>query len=112
VSGRATFHTGRPTTEVTGFVRDDAHQRYLPNFGATNGARYPSYFESSIRVEQRFKAGGLELAWYAELLNVTNAQNVFLYVYGKGDYAGGTPPALGTFNHLPIRPFLGIRGEN
>jgi len=112
VSGRATFHTGRPTTEVTGFARDDARQRYLPAFGATNGARYPSYFESSIRVEQRFKAGGLELAWYAELLNVTNAQNVFLYVYGKGDYASGTPPSLGTFNHLPIRPFLGIRGEN
>jgi hypothetical protein len=112
VSGRATFHTGRPTTTVAAFVRDDARQRYLPVFGATNGARYPSYFESSIRVEKRFKAGALDLAWYAELLNVTNAQNAFLYVYGKGDYASGAPPSLGTFNHLPIRPFLGIRGEN
>lgn len=63
-------------------------------------------------MEKRFKAGALDLAWYAELLNVTNAQNAFLYVYGKGDYASGTPPSLGTFNHLPIRPFLGIRGEN
>ncbi|HXN54670.1 MAG TPA: TonB-dependent receptor [Myxococcales bacterium] len=112
MSGRATFHTGRPTTTVAGFVRDDANQRYLPVFGPTNGARYPAYVESSLRVERRFHAGSLDLAWYAELLNVTNAQNVFLYTYGKGDYAAGTPPSLGTFNHLPIRPFLGIRGEN
>src|SRR5205807_1885462 len=28
LSARASFHTGRPYTPVTGFVRDDAGQRY------------------------------------------------------------------------------------
>ncbi len=111
LSARATFHTGRPTTAVESFTRDDTNQRYLPVFGATNGERYPNYFDASIRAERRFTAWGIKCAWYAELLNVTNTQNVFLYVYGSGNYANSTAPTLGTFNHLPIRPFFGIRGE-
>ena len=51
------------------------------------------------------------MEWYAELLNTTNATNLFALTYGSGDYAANTPPVAGSFNHLPIRPFLGIRGE-
>jgi TonB dependent receptor len=112
LSGRATFHTGRPTTNVVGFTRDEADQKFLPIFGPTNGARFPDYFESSIRAEKQFRVGTLQLAWYAELLNVTNTQNVFIYTYGKGDFANDVEPDRGTFNHLPIRPFFGLRCEN
>lgn len=112
LSGRATFHTGRPTTNVLGFTRDEANQKFLPIFGPTNGARFPDYFEMSMRVEKPFHLGSLQLAWYAELLNVTNTQNVFIYTYGKGDFANNVEPDRGTFNHLPIRPFFGVRCEN
>jgi hypothetical protein len=32
-------------------------------------------------------------------------------MYDEGDPATGTLPKRGAFNHLPIRPFLGLRGE-
>lgn len=111
LSARATFHTGRPYTPVTGFVRDDANQRYLPVFGETNSARYASFFEASARAERRFTLGSVKLAWYAEVLNLTNATNIFALTYDSGDYAAHVEPAPGSFNHLPIRPFLGVRGE-
>ena len=111
VSVRASFHTGRPYTPVTGFTRDDAGQRYLPVFGKTNSARYASFFEASARTEHRFMLGGLSMAWYAEVLNLTNATNIFALTYDSGDFPGGVQPSSGSFNHLPIRPFLGVRGE-
>lgn len=110
-SARATFHTGRPYTPVAGFSRDDAHQRFLPIFGDTNGARYSLFFEASLRVEKRFVWSALSMEWYAEILNMTNAANLFALTYGNGDFAANTAPEEGRFNHLPVRPFLGIRGE-
>ena len=81
-------------------------------FGDTNSARYPNYYEFSVRGERRFAWGPLSMAWYAEVLNVTNATNIFATIYdNKGAYATGEPPGEAAFNHLPIRPFLGIRGE-
>ena len=110
-SVRGSFHTGRPVTPVVGWIRDDVHKRYLPVFGATNSARYPNYYEFSLRGERRFLWGPLSMAWYVEVLNVTNATNVFATLYDTGDYAADKEPTEGAFNHLPIRPFLGIRGE-
>jgi hypothetical protein len=37
--------------------------------------------------------------------------NVYSYLYGAGDFANGTTPTRGSFNHLPIRPFFGVRAE-
>lgn len=110
-SGRLSLHSGRPVTPVVGFVRDEGREKYLPVFGETNSGRYPGYYELSLRAERHFKWGPLAMAWYAEVLNVTNAQNLFATVYDAGDFTAGTEPGTGAFNHLPIRPFLGIRGE-
>ncbi len=111
LSARASAHTGRPVTPVVDFARDEARQRYVPVFGETNSARYGGYYDLSVRVEKRFTLGPLAMAWYVEALNVTNAKNIFATVYSDGDFAAGTLPEEGSFNHLPIRPFLGIRGE-
>jgi len=111
VSLRASFHTGRPYTPVVGFTRDEANQRFLPVFGATDSLRYPNFFETSARVEHRFTWGPISMTWYGELLNFTNQTNLFVQTYDEGDFANNVPPAQGSFNHLPIRPFLGIRGE-
>ncbi len=112
LSLRANLHTGRPYTPVTGFTRDEANRRYLPVFGETNSQRYTGFFESSARVERQFRFAGLKMAWYAEVLNLTNAANIFALTYDSGDFAHNVLPQQGSFNHLPIRPFLGIRGEN
>ena len=111
VTGRANFRTGRPYTPITSFAADDLNQRWVPVFGETSSATFPFFFELSFRGEHRFTAGPLKCAAYLELLNVTNTMNVFTYVYDKGDFANGVEPNQGKFNHLPIRPFLGIRAE-
>ncbi|WP_158502462.1 TonB family protein [Vitiosangium sp. GDMCC 1.1324] len=111
LSGRVSFHTGRPYTPVEGFVMDTANGRYLPVFGATNSAQYPNFLEGSVRVERRFNMGPLRGAWYAEVLNVTNAQNVYAYLYDTGTPNEGVLPVQSEFNHLPIRPFLGLRAD-
>ncbi len=108
---RANFRTGRPYTPVDTFVPNATNEFWLPVFGRTSGARYPFFFELGLRGEYRFHIGPLSCAFYAEVLNVTNTMNVFSWVYGEGDLANGVMPNQGRFQHLPIRPFLGIRAE-
>lgn len=108
---RANFRTGRPFTPVTGFTVDSSGQYWLPHFGATDSGRYPFFFELNLRGEYRFEVGPVSCAVYLEILNVTNTMNVYSWVYGAGEVTGGVPPTQGRFNHLPIRPFLGLRGE-
>jgi TonB family protein len=110
VTGRFNFRTGRPYTPVLSFVLDPSGH-YEPLFGAPDSARYPAFYELSARAEYRFNVWQLKMAAYLECLNITNAQNVFAYVYGPGDPASMTPPSQGAINHLPIRPFIGIRAE-
>jgi hypothetical protein len=111
VTGRANFRTGRPYTPIASFTADDANQQYVPVFGPTSSSTFPFFFELSFRGEYRFTAGPLQCAAYLEVLNVTNTQNVFTYIYNKGTYADGIEPSRSAFNHLPIRPFLGLRAE-
>ncbi len=110
-TARANFRTGRPYTPVVGFVADEADQKWLPTFGDTSSATYPFFFELNLRGERRFQVGPVQGAVFAELLNVTNTMNVYSYLYGSGDFANGVTPTRGSFNHLPIRPFFGVRVE-
>lgn len=108
---RANFRTGRPYTPVETFVPNATNDAWLPVFGRTSGERYPFFFELSLRGERRFQWGPLSCAVYVEVLNLTNTMNLFSWVYGQGDFANGVQPNQGRFTHLPIRPFLGLRGE-
>lgn len=111
VHTRANFRTGRPYTPITTFVPDATDTAWAPVWGRTSGERYSVFFELNLRGEYRFEVGPVSCAVYAEVLNVTNTMNVFSWVYGEGDLANGVMPNQGRFNHLPIRPFLGLRGE-
>ena len=108
---RASFRTGRPYTPVDSFVPNATNDSWVPVLGNTDSERYPFFFELSVRGERRFQVGPLSCALYVEVLNVTNTMNVFSWVYGPGDFANGVQPSQGRFTHLPIRPFLGLRGE-
>lgn len=111
VTTRANFRTGRPYTPISTFVADDTNSFWVPVYGRTSGERYPFFFELGLRGEHRFQWGPVQLALYAEVLNLTNTMNVFSWVYGEGNVAEGVMPNQGRFLHLPIRPFLGLRGE-
>lgn len=111
VTARANFRTGRPYTPIDTFVPDPTSSFWVPQYGRTSGERYPFFFELGLRGEHRFQWGPIQLALYAEVLNVTNTMNVFSWVYGEGNVAEGVMPNQGKFLHLPIRPFLGLRGE-
>lgn len=130
VTGRFSFRTGRPVTGVQGFTYssckdpEDASKTvecWLPTFDAVNGDRYPSFYELSFRGEYRFAIGPVKSAVYLELMNVTNAMNAFVYLYSTGTTAtpamngmppvAAMPPERSQVNHLPFRPFLGIRAE-
>ncbi|MFO0597180.1 MAG: TonB family protein [Myxococcaceae bacterium] len=110
-TARANFRTGRPYTPITTFVADPTNSFWLPQYGRTDGERYPFFFELGLRGEHRFQWGPLQMSLYLEVLNVTNTMNVFSWVYGEGDFANGVQPTQGKFLHLPIRPFLGLRAE-
>lgn len=111
VSVRGNFRTGRPYTPVVDFTADPTNAYWQPVFGSTSSERYPFFLELNLRGEHRFQWGPLAMAFYVEVLNVTNTMNVFSWVYGEGDIANGVKPNQGRFTHLPIRPFLGLRAE-
>ncbi len=114
VTTRANFRTGRPYTPISSFSidsTDPANLGWVPSYGRTSGDRYPFFFELGLRGEHRFQWGPLQMALYAEVLNLTNTMNVFSWVYGSGDPAMGVEPNRGRFLHLPIRPFIGLRAE-
>jgi hypothetical protein len=109
VSGRFSFRTGRPYTSIESFTLQSDY--YVPNFSGVNGDRYPFFYELSGRVEYRFGLGPVKMAAYGEVMNITHSQNVFIYIYDTGNPATQSVPQRDAVNHLPIRPFLGVRAE-
>ena len=83
----------------------------IPGVSGRNGNRYPGFYEFNARAERRFRVGPLDMAVYLEVLNLTNSTNLFARLYDQGDFAKNIEPQSGAFNHLPIRPFLGMRAE-
>lgn len=97
--------SGEPTTPVTGHTFDARSGVYLPEYGAVNSERNPTFHQLDVKVEKAFQLGALTLAPYLEVQNVYNAKNAegytYNYDYTKREEAGG----LGLF------PNLGVRGE-
>lgn len=119
ITGRFSVRSGRPVTPINRFERveeecvvnelPDRCVKWLPVFDGANSDRYPWFYELSARAEYRFNLGPVKAAVYAEVMNITNAQNAFSYIYGTGTTT--MEPERGQVNHLPIRPFLGVRAE-
>jgi TonB family protein len=97
--------SGEPTTAVLGRTFDARSGVYLPEYGAVNSERNPTFHQLDVKVEKAFHLGALTLAPYLEVQNVYNAKNAegysYNYDYTKREQANG----LGLF------PNLGVRGE-
>lgn len=104
----ATFRltSGVPYTPIVGAAYDAGSDRYLPRYGAVNGARDPVWHRLDLRVAKTFVIdGSARIQLSLDLMNVTNhmAQGGLYHSY---DYRE-TIAATG----LPFVPNLGIRGE-
>ncbi len=72
------YHTGWPTTPVTGevVVTGDGEEEVEPIVGTRNSARYPAYARLDLRVSKLFPT--LRGGWtvFLEVINLTNRRNV------------------------------------
>jgi outer membrane receptor protein involved in Fe transport len=112
VSLVGTYHSGWPTTPVTGevVVNEDGMEEVEPIIGTRNSARYPAYARLDLRVGKLYPTlrGGWTL--YLEVINLTNRKNVcctedFQYEI-EADGTVTVTPEYGYW--APIVPSIGV----
>lgn len=104
------LHSGRPTTPVTWSPNAEG-TGYDFTLGQVNSGRYSWFHEMNLRVEHRTEFRRWRLTAYLEVLNLYYARSEFIYIYGDADPSRGEEPERTVFHYLPIRPWLGFRGE-
>jgi hypothetical protein len=101
---RLQLASGRPYTPVEAVAVDPLNTRY-GIAGAKGSARYPLYRRLDVRVQRRFEGAGLRWNVYADILNVTAADNVYQVRYN---------PAYTSryvVHMLPTLPTLGVEAR-
>ncbi|MEW6337445.1 MAG: TonB-dependent receptor [Acidobacteriota bacterium] len=113
LNAAATYHTGWPTTDVSGTVvgegEGEPEVELVP--GPRNHARYADYLRLDLRAEKSFTTKGGELTVIVEVLNLTDRANVccvedFATEVGEDGIVTVTPE-YGLW--APIVPSLGVR---
>ncbi|MEZ4318400.1 MAG: TonB-dependent receptor [Myxococcota bacterium] len=102
-TGRYTFHSGRPLSEV-GLLSAEWESIQLT---CLNCARIGPTHSIDVRAEWRKAFEHYRLTFYAEVLNVGNIPSRFLPIHDVIDGEVTTS----WLNHLPMRPFLGLRAD-
>ena len=105
LGGRYRYVTGVPATPVAGSFYDADWNGYTRENGAPGSARLPSFSQLDVRLEHVWTFDAWTLGAYADVQNVTNAQNPEGITY---DYRyQQSAPIRG----VPILPILGMRGR-
>ncbi len=106
VTGRYDYHSGRPTSSVeTASVEADGSGTI--RLAALNDQRMGDFHQLDLRVEWRHATPRLRWSVYLEVLNVLYLRNDFLPTATVVD----GELTKGMFEHLPTRPFLGVRAD-
>jgi TonB family protein len=99
------YTTGPLNTPTIGSIYDANGNYYYPLFGKQWSRRLPDFFQLDLRLDRRFVFERWMLAFYVDIQNVTNRQNVegvtSNYDYTKEQFIYG----------LPIVPVMGMRAE-
>lgn len=103
VTAKYAFHPGRPVAQVD--VGDAAAETL--QLTCLNCDRLGPTHNFDMRVEWRRAYRRYRLTFYLELLNIGNIQSQFLPIHDVIDGELSTT----TLNHLPMRPFLGLRAD-
>jgi TonB family protein len=101
LTGRYDFHTGRPISSVEPGGIDTIQLTSL------NDQRLGNFHQLDLRVEWRHATPQLRWSVYLEVLNVLYIRNDFLPTATVEDGV----LTEGMFEHLPTRPFLGVRAD-
>ena len=105
IGARVRYATGNPQTPVTGAVRDDVTDSYVPIFGPVNSDRLPPFFQVDVRIDKIWVFDNWSLDLYLDVQNVTNAKSVegtqYNYNFSQRAYFVG----------IPIVPILGVKGS-
>jgi hypothetical protein len=104
VGARLQLASGRPYTPVESVAVDPLNTRY-GIVGAKGSARYPAYRRLDVRVQRRFGSGRVHWSVYADILNVTGADNVYQVRYNPA-YS-----ARYSVHMLPTLPTLGVEAR-
>jgi hypothetical protein len=103
LGGRFRYATGNPVTPVTGAVKDDNTDTFVPIYGPTNSARLPNFVQLDIRVDKVWVFNTWSLDLYLDVQNVTDTRAVegttYSFNYAQAVYFVG----------LPIIPVLGVK---
>jgi hypothetical protein len=97
--------TGNPTTPVTGSFYDADFNGYTRLVGTPGSARNPTFSQLDVRLEYTWTFNYWILGVYADVQNVTNAENPEGFTY---DYRFQQTAAI---RGLPIFPIAGVRGR-
>ena len=105
IGAKLRYTTGPLNTPNIGSIYDANGNYYYPLFGPQWSRRLPDFFQLDLRLDRRFVFERWMLAFYLDIQNVTNRQNVESvtnnYDYTKEQFIYG----------LPIVPVLGMRAE-
>ena len=101
VTGRYSFHTGRPTSTV----ELTPSEKFLVT--GVNDHRLGDYHNVDARAEWRKAKDTYRLSVYFEVLNVGNFKSDFVPIAAVQD--GERVDSM--LYHLPLRPFLGVRAD-
>jgi len=105
LSTRFRYHTGRPTTPVTGATFVSNNDEYAPTFGATNSARLASFHQLDVRLDKQWVFDRWSFTGYLDVQNVYNRNNAtdlaYSYDFRKSDKVSG----------LPLLAIVGIKAE-
>jgi TonB family protein len=101
LTGRYDFHSGRPASSVEPAGADTIQ------LAALNDQRLGDFHQLDLRVEWRHATPRLRWSVYLEVLNVLYLKNDFLPTATMVD----GELVEGMFEHLPTRPFLGVRAD-
>jgi hypothetical protein len=99
---RYAYHTGRPVSVISQSAVSEA---FL--LDCVNCERLGPTQSADIRGEWRKAMRNYRLSVYGEILNVTNAKSDFIPLASIEDGERQD----GMLNHLPLRPFLGVRAD-
>ena len=82
---------------------------WQPKYGDPNSQRLPIYYKIDLRIDRRIRFNNWQLSMYADIQNITAAENIMGYDYGKNfeDYAN--PRAVSGLS-FPL-PFLGLEAQ-
>jgi TonB family protein len=103
LGGRLRFASGPALTPVVSSVYSTDLQSWVPLYGDPYSERAPSFFALDLRIDREFWFRSWRLAFYTEVQNATNHQNVEIPSWNE-DYSQ-LQPVTG----LPVLPVLGIK---